>query len=396
MSNKILLCVSDTGGGHRSAANAIRDAIDELVRKGQFGSESYEVVIADVVEESNPVHRLFVAIYNYLLRHRQSWMKYYYNLIELFRPDNSTIGYWLASGYFNDLLGRVNPAIVVSIHPMANHYLSRALRAIKLPHQPKLIEVILDPNAELWIGWACRDADLIIAPNGLARQRLIELGIDPARIETIGMPVNPQFLQPARQSRQAFLGGLGLKPNMVTVCLTAGWAGGGNLMKIYCALANVCKPIQVIVICGNNDRLYKEIKLKAQDMSFSTVVVPELLSLSDAMSACDLLVTKAGGLTTYEAVARRLPMAIDMLTEPMPQESGTAELLIDAGLARPIHAPSDIVAIVESLEHIENRDKLPLPTKYNLDRTDAVYEIATIILSNCKVASESLKSKAAA
>jgi UDP-N-acetylglucosamine:LPS N-acetylglucosamine transferase len=101
------------------------------------------------------------------------------------------------------------------------------------------------------------------------------------------------------------------------------------------------------------------------------------------MSACDLLVTKAGGLTTFEAVARRLPMAIDMLTTPMPQESGTAELLIDAGLAKPINHPSDIVAIVEALEHIDNRDKLPLPSKYNLDRTDAVYEIAKIILSNC-------------
>jgi UDP-N-acetylglucosamine:LPS N-acetylglucosamine transferase len=197
------------------------------------------------------------------------------------------------------------------------------------------------------------------------------------------MPIDPQFLHPPLHDREAFLETLGLKPNLITVCLTAGWTGGGNFVKIYKALANVRKPVQVIVICGNNEELYREIQQLAQTMAFPTAIERELPSLSDAMSACDLLVTKAGGLTTFEAVARRLPMAIDMLTTPMPQESGTAELLIDAGLAKPINHPSDIVAIVEALEHIDNRDKLPLPSQYNLNRTDAVYEIAKIILSNC-------------
>jgi len=385
MSNKILLCVSNTGGGHLSAANAIRSAIKELSSSGQVGESAFEVVIADVVENSNVIHRLFVALYDCLLRYRQGWMKYYYNLIEFFKPDNSEVGYWLASGYVKNLLRTLNPAIVVSIHPMSNHYLARALHEITLPNQPKLIEVVLDPNAKLWTGWACRDADMIIAPNNIARERLISLGIESDRIVTIGMPVDPLFLHPPLQSRETFLEGLGLKPNLVTICLTAGWAGGGNFVKIYGALANVRKPMQAIVICGNNERLHAKIEQLAHTMALPTAVVRELPSLSDAMSASDLLVTKAGGLTTFEAVARRLPMAIDMLTEPMPQESGTAELLIEVGLAKPINHPTDIVGIVESLAHVDNRDKLPLPTKYNLDRTDSVYEIAKIVLSNCRV-----------
>ncbi len=393
MSNKILLCVSNTGGGHLSAANAIRSAIDELVESGHFRGSPFEIVIADVVEDSNIIHRLFVALYDYLLRYRQGWMKYYYSLIQLVKPDNSALGYWLASGYAKHLLRTLNPAIVVSIHPMANHYLARALNEVKLPHQPKLIEVVLDPNAELWTGWACRDADMIIAPNNLAQERLISLGIEQKKIVTIGMPVDPQFLHPPLQSREKFLEELGLKPDLVTVCLTAGWAGGGNFVKIYSALANVSKPVQLLVICGNNEELYKEIEQLAKTVALPTAVVRELPSLSDAMSACDLLVTKAGGLTTFEAVARHLPMVIDMLTEPMPQESGTAEILIDAGLAKPINHPADIVAIVESLEHIDNREKLPLPTKYNLDRTDSVYEIAKIILSNCHIPPHAAKMK---
>lgn len=363
---------------------ALRSAIDELAASGHFRGSPFAIVIADVVENSHFIHKLFVSFYNYLLRYRQGWMKYYYGLIQLFKPDNSAAGYWLARGYVTQLLRSVNPAIVVSIHPMANHYLARALNEVKLPNQPKLIEVVLDPNAELWTGWACPDADLIIAPNNIAQERLIALGVESARIVTIGMPVDPQFLRPPLQSRETFLEGLGLKANLATVCLTAGWAGGGNFVKIYSALANVRNPVQAIVVCGNNEELHEKIEQLAQTMAFPTAVVRELPSLSDAMSASDLLVTKAGGLTTFEAVARRLPMAIDMLTTPMPQELGTAELLIDAGLAKPIKHPSDIVAIVEALEHIDNRDELPLPTKYNLDRTDSVYEIARIILSNCR------------
>lgn len=207
MSNKILLCISNTGGGHLSAANALRSAINELLEHSKFAGSPFEIVIADVVEDSNGLNRLLVALYDYLLRYRQEWMKYYYRLIQFFKPDSSAVGYWLVSGYAKHLLRTLNPVIVVSIHPMANYYLARALKEIKLPNLPKLIEVVLDPNAELWTGWACPDADLIVAPNNIARERLIALGIEPARIVMIGMPVDPQFLHPPLQSRETFLEG---------------------------------------------------------------------------------------------------------------------------------------------------------------------------------------------
>jgi UDP-N-acetylglucosamine:LPS N-acetylglucosamine transferase len=384
-SNKILLCVSNTGGGHRSAATAIENAIHELLSSKSGGANKvvYEVVIVDVVEKSSPLHGVFVAIYNLLLRYDQGWMKYYFALIETFKPDNSKIGYWLASSYLNKLLHSIRPAVVVSIHPMANHYLAKALADAKLPNQPELILDVIDPNAQLWIGWACLDAKVTIVANELAQKRLLSLGIAADKILTLGMPVDPIYLRPAETSREKFLKDLGLEPDKVTICLTAGWAGGGNVIKIYSALISISKPVQMIVICGNNERLYQKIKKIAQTMPFKTTVERELPSLSDAMSACDLLVTKAGGLTTFEAIARRLPMAIDMLTEPMPQEGGTAEILIEAGLAKPINQPSDLVTIIEALEHIENRAELPLPQKNNLDCTHAVYEIAKVILANC-------------
>ncbi len=381
MSRNILLCISDTGGGHRSAANAIRKAIDELTQHDSSG-HTYEVVITDVVRDSNGLHWLFVALYNFLLSNKQSWMKYYYWLIERLKPNDSALGYWLASGYLKRLLQRIDPVVIVSLHPMANHYLARAIKSWKPDSSPDLIVVVTDPNASLWTGWACHEASLIISPNQLATQRLLALKILPDRIKTIGMPVDPEYLRPAVCNREQFFKGLNLDPNLITVCLSAGWAGGGNMLKIYRAMAGIGKPFQTIVLCGNNVHLYNLFKQRAGAMKFKTLVIPKLPSLSDAMNACDLLVTKAGGLTTYEAVARRVPMAIDMLTAPMPQERGTAEMLIEVGLAKPLKKQSDIVAIVEGLERLEDRYAKVLPVKYNLDHTDAVYDIAKIILSS--------------
>ncbi len=88
-------------------------------------------------------------------------------------------------------------------------------------------------------------------------------------------------------------------------------------------------------------------------------------------------------MTTFEAIARRIPMAIDMLTEPMPQEEDTARMLLETGLANPIEKPDDIVGIVDAMELNLNNHKRPLPKEHNLDRTNAVFEIADEIIAKC-------------
>jgi UDP-N-acetylglucosamine:LPS N-acetylglucosamine transferase len=379
---RILLCFSNTGGGHKSAALAIKAAIQEVAKEKRFGNFRFEVVLADVVEDSNDLHWLYVAAYNFLLRYRQKWMKYYCRFIEIVKPDNSELCFLLAFRYAKKLLCDVSPAVVVSVHPMANYDLAKMLKALNLEPQVKLIVVVTDPNKTLWSGWACPGADLIVAPNDLAASSLIAMGVDAAKIVTIGMPVNPKFLRPPIESKRHFLKELTLDDDVLTICLSGGHAGGGNIACIYEALLSVKRKIQVIVICGNNENLTQQIREMSKTSPVLTAIVENIPNMSDAMSACDLLITKAGGLTTYEAVARRLPMAIDMITEPMPQELGTAQIMIETGLAQPIRQAIDIVAIVENLQPLE-RFKSQLPEKYNLNRVDSVYDIARLILLNC-------------
>ncbi len=376
---RILITYSETGGGHRCAAEAIKTAIDEIVQS-TADAPNIEVFAEAIVENSNLLNRSFVELYNYLLRYHQAWVKYYIGWIEMFKPNDNWLGYRLCCVAVKASLQRIEPAIVISVHPMVNHYTARALKDMGMAETTRFVIVVTDPNANLWSGWACSDADLTFAPNDLARDRLIELGVESSRIPTLGMPIEPEFTRRAKVGRHELLFELKLDPERFTILLSAGWAGSEAIRDIYQALQQVKKPIQVIILCGHNDKLFAIMNEEKEGSVLPTVVLAFTESLSSLMSAGDLLVTKGGGLTTFEAIARRLPMALDLRTEAMPQESGTVKMLIEAQLAKPIHEPRDIVDIVESLERVYDREARALPTAHNLDCVDAIYDIAETIL----------------
>lgn len=379
---KICLFFSDTGGGHRSAIDAVETAITELLQK-ESRLQDFDLITENIVEKSHPLNRAFVDLYNLLLRHSQSSMKYYHWFIQTFKPNDSEFGYSLAKNYLKSLVEKLKPAVIVSIHPMANQYLERVISEIDLNDRPKFLLVVTDPNGNSWRGWAAPNADLTIVPNALTKQQLMDWGVREERISVIGMPVHPDFIKPPTTSAEEFKRHLGLHTDRLTLCVNSGWAGGGNLMQIYQELVKVNRPIQVIFLCGHNRKLYEHAKSKARKSSFPTAVLPFHDRMADLMSAVDLMVTKAGGLTTFEAIARRLPIAVDMITPPMPQEMGTVEILIEQKLAFPVTKANDIVPIVENFLCVPDKQNASLPEVYNLDQVDAIHKIARTIVSYC-------------
>jgi processive 1,2-diacylglycerol beta-glucosyltransferase len=379
---KIALCFSDTGGGHRSAVEAIEAAIKELAAKDSNGNE-FDVCIDNIIEKTHPINRGFVDVYNHLLRHNQAGMGHYFWFIETFRPNDTELGYQLARRWLENFLETEKPDVLVSAHPMCNQYWARALKESKYKNTTKLVTVVTDPNGNFWHGWACPDADLTLVPNQLGRKQLIEWGVPADRIKVEGMPVHPDFCKPALISKSDFRHHLGLHRDRLTVCMNAGWAGGGNMLSIYRQLAEVTKALQVIFLCGHNRTLYEKAKIAANESHVQTAVLPFHDRMSDLMAAADLMVTKAGGLTTFEAINRRLPLALDVITKPMPQELGTIKILVEEGLAVPIKKATDIISVVEDLIANDNRQSNKLPTNHGLDQVGAVYKIAREIMGFC-------------
>lgn len=94
---KILIISSDTGGGHRSAAAAIVAGVQKF-----FAGDSYTVRVVRAVEESHRVTAKLVGVYNWLLRHRQHWMKYLYWTVNRFRPETREFFQRRCIGYVHE------------------------------------------------------------------------------------------------------------------------------------------------------------------------------------------------------------------------------------------------------------------------------------------------------
>ncbi|MEJ7710735.1 MAG: hypothetical protein WKF84_12920 [Pyrinomonadaceae bacterium] len=61
------------------------------------------------------------------------------------------------------------------------------------------------------------------------------------------------------------------------------------------------------------------------------------------------MISKLGGLTTFEAFACRLPIVADATTVPMPQEAGAAEMIERRGAGVLLRNPADIVPVVRRM-----------------------------------------------
>ncbi|HQU84622.1 MAG TPA: hypothetical protein PKY59_15905, partial [Pyrinomonadaceae bacterium] len=124
---KILIISSDTGGGHRSAAQALSDGIQKF-----WHGESAAVRIIKAVEESHRLTEKCVNLYNWILRNKQHWMKYYYWFINKVRPETRNFFLNRCVVYLKDQFEKWCPHIVVSVHPMTQHIFARILRELNL------------------------------------------------------------------------------------------------------------------------------------------------------------------------------------------------------------------------------------------------------------------------
>src|SRR5437867_3746165 len=341
---KILILSSDTGGGHRSAAQAIAHGLEKF-----WHGRSAAVRIIRGVEESHHVTEKLVRFYNWILRHRQGWMKYLYWAVNRFRPETREFFYRRCIGYARDLFETWCPHVVVSVHPLTQHFLGRLLKELNLADQVPLVTVVTDPCYGFWKGWACDDVSLYLVANEEARAQLIDYGIAPDRIKICGMPVHPKFHEVDEKHAQFARKAFGLDPEKFTVFLNAGWIGGGNMPQIFRELVRGELDVQAIFLAGRNEELRREAEEIARTAKFPVKVIGYSDEIEKLMQSANIMVSKLGGLTTFEALACRLPIIADGITPPMPQEAGTVELIQRKGAGILLTRSADIVPTIRNL-----------------------------------------------
>lgn len=336
MPKRVAILMSDTGGGHRAAAEAVQEALAL-----EYG-ERVTVELIDVFLKYTPYpFNRFPLWYPAMIsRGSRVWDKVY-RLSNGARRSRaiSIIVYPYVRWAIRRML-REHPAdVIVCVHSLFVLPIIRALGRTR----PPVITVVTDlVTVHAW--WFHPAIDFTIVPTEAARQRGIRNHIHPTRIKTIGLPVAEKFAHP-RGPTAALRDQLGWQQDTITILLLGGGEGMGPLRDITTGLAAAGLPLQLAVVCGRNETLRAE--LAAHDWPVPVHVYGFMANMPDLMQAADLVVTKAGPSSVIEALNSGLPI---VLSGAIPgQEDGNVSYVVDEGVGLWAPGPDKVVAAVQTL-----------------------------------------------
>jgi len=175
------------------------------------------------------------------------------------------------------------------------------------------------------------------------------------RIRISGLPLHPKFREVTEADAQSARTAFGLNPDKFTVFVNAGWVGGGNIPSIFRELVRGELDVQAIFLAGKNEELRLEAEEIAKTAKFPVKVIGYSEDVEKLMQSANVMISKLGGLTTFEALACRLPIIADITTPPMPQEAGTVKLIASRGAGILLKHAIDIVPMIRSL--VNDSDK---------------------------------------
>ncbi len=361
----ILFLFSDTGGGHRSAAEAIIEALAL-----EFG-DRLTTEMVDIFKDLAP--RPF--------NHMPSWYPHMMRFPQLWG-----LGYRLSNGYHRTTLIstsawpyirrslpnliREHPSdLIVSVHPISNTPLLQAIGK----NRPPFITMVTD-MVSTHAFWYDRRADLCLVPTEGARNSALRCKLDPQKVMVVGLPVASRFCQPVGD-KATLRQELGWPQQLPMVLLVGGGEGMGPLEKNALAIAEAGLNIGLAIITGRNQKLRS--RLESRTWPVPTFVYGFVRNMPEMMQAADVLVTKAGPGTITEALNAGLPM---ILYSRLPgQEEGNVSYITQEGAG--VWAP-DPDKIVRSLREWINNPKSRLNAVKKcraLARPNAAHTIARIL-----------------
>lgn len=348
MTKRALFLISDTGGGHRSAANAITAALDEIQEP-----ERFEHRVDDVAAHcSFPLTQLgwgYSTALRYAppvygaLYYATNGRRRYKALVRFCEP--------LYRERLRDLFLSYNPDVIVSVHPLLNHAALRARADAKMQHVP-IITVITDLG-KVHESWLTPEADAVVVPAREVYDRALSRGVLPPRLRMLGQPIHPKF-DDVVGSKEQLRTQLGLPKESFVTLLMAGGEGGGKLMPTTMALAKARLPMHLVVVCGRNETLRGKIQDLARSLPTPMTVLGFTDKIPELMRAADLLVTKAGPGTLAEANAAQLPVVV---YDYVPgQERGNVDFVRHNGIGEV--ALSSTAQVVRAVERLVKNESL--------------------------------------
>jgi 1,2-diacylglycerol 3-beta-galactosyltransferase len=336
---RLLFVFSDTGGGHRSTACAVAQALEE-----RHGAQA-QIELVDALAEYAlwPFNRPS-SLYPHMLRLKGvMWSTGFYLSDGPLRVKLPAAGWRLLSGLAMRRLLREHPAdLIISCHAAFNHLFAKLIP--KTQAGTSMVTMVTDlTNAHAF--WFAPGVTRCLVPTESTRRRALAQGLSPERVQATGLPVRPCFAEIAQHDKRAMQQRLGLESDLPVVLLVSGAEGMGPMRRVCKAITSDGVRAQLVIIAGRNNRLREQ--LNQEKWPLPVRIEGFVDNMHEWMRAADLLVTKAGPTTISEASVMGLPM---VLSGALPgHERPNVDYVVQAGAGVWAPTPGQVVRAVREL-----------------------------------------------
>lgn len=348
----ILFLFSDTGGGHRSAMEAVIEAL-EL----EFGNALTTETVDFFKDYAPAPFNKMPDWYPEMVKAPRLWSASFYATDGRARARVITATMWPVVRHAAMQLIKGHPAdLIVTVHPFANTF---ALKALGREHPP-FITIVTDMVTTHAL-WFDKRADLILVPTETARQRAIAYNMAEEKVRVVGLPVADRYCAP-RGNKRALRQKLGWPLDKPIVLIVGGGEGMGPLAKMARAVDESGLDLGLVIVAGRNQRL--KTNLESQAWENPALIYGFTHNMPDFMRAADFILTKAGPGTIAEAINAHLPI---ILFSKLPgQEDGNVTFVEEEGtgvwaptpqlvvraLTRWISRPQERAQVIENCKRV--------------------------------------------
>ncbi len=364
----ILMYISEISG-HHSATIAIEKTLKTLAPDTQ-------TLNINAFNYTNPVsERIVNRIYMGVIRRTPGVWKYLYDNPKIVRRVERLKKnlHKFNSPKMKKLFDQFKPDAVICTQAfpcgMVADY--KTLSGSNLP----LIAVLTDYIPHSF--WVYDKVNYYIVPAKEVGQNLVNKGVPREKVLELGIPFDPKFNRISE--KKEVLNKLRLHPALTTLLIMGGGQGLGPIKSIVRSLEKAKNNLQMIIVCGTNKKLYNSLKRKIRKFRKSIALFGFIDNINELMDASDIIITKPGGITTAEALAKKIPMII---VKPIPgQEASNAAYLTLSGTAIEIDELKEIIPVIEKLLDEPEMLKRMREAAGAIAKPNASFDIAKLLLN---------------
>jgi processive 1,2-diacylglycerol beta-glucosyltransferase len=325
MPRRILVLSASVGAGHLRAAEAIELALRQL-------DPEATVENVDVLKLSSAVfRRVYGQAYLDMVNRTPHVLSYFYDLLDRKPSPKQRTDHMrrlvqrMNFGRFLKFLTAEPWDVVVNTHFLPAEIIA-GLKVKRKFSAPQITAVTDFETHRLWANEPCEQ---YFTATPEAAVHLQSWGVPESSITVSGIPIHPMFS--VRKDRDGCLARHGLSGDRPIVLQLSGGFGVGPIEKIFRAILDIEKPLELVVVTGRNAALQKELSQAEVPDRHRVHVIGFTTEIDELMNVADIVVTKPGGLTSSEVLARGAAMAI---VNPIPgQESRNSDYLLEHGAA---------------------------------------------------------------